>query len=376
MNKPIRIKTFRAKTLQDAFEQIRQEFGPDASILETKSARKGLLGRSRIEVTASSNASDIGLAELDPSSLPSKNLGVSGQQLGDEEYRSSAIVIANHENGGSYSIDSKAIEVARPDRVLGQVLQELVDAGIDPGIANQWIEATRVSGDPSITRDVWTLRSEILSWIRDCVHAAPLLELAVSNQQVIAFVGPAGAGKTTSLAKIAANLSMEGGLSVGVLATDSIRKGSNQLLHNYSEVLGWQFEVADSIEQVSTCMRSFAGCRFVLIDTCGCSPTDTESLEKLNHILALTKPTQTQLVISSTCNSRTFLRYERGFEPLNPNRMILTRLDEAGGLGSFFSCLQSSSLPVSYLTNGRNIPADLIQATELRLAQHIMAIED
>ena len=60
MNTPIRIKTFRARTLQDAFEQIRKEFGPDASILETKAARKGFLGRSRLEVTASSNAGDFG----------------------------------------------------------------------------------------------------------------------------------------------------------------------------------------------------------------------------------------------------------------------------------------------------------------------------
>ena len=376
MNTPIRIKTFRAKTLQDAFEQIRKEFGPDASILETKAARKGFLGRSRLEVTASSNASDFGYWEVEPSAFHSKNPHEDGQPSSGIEYSSSSIVNSDDENGTGNSSVSKENEDARPEHVLGQVLQELVDAGIDPGIANQWIEATRLSGDPLVMRDVWTVRSEILSWIRDWVHAAPPMELDHSHQQVIALVGPTGAGKTTSLAKIAANLSMERGLSVGVLSTDSMRKGSNQLLRSYSEVLGWHFEVADSIEQVPSYMESFAGCRFVLIDTCGCSPADTESLEKLNQLISLTKPTQTHLVISSTCNTRSFLRYEEGFGQLNPNRMILTRLDEAGGLGSFFSCLQSSSLPVSYLTNGRNIPADLIQATELRLAQHIMAQAD
>ncbi len=376
MNSPIRIKTFRSKTLQEAFQQIRSEFGPGASILETKAARFGIFGRTRIEVTASSNTHNFSLEDTDPIAIDSVGSRDASQHFDSFEINCSADLDTDNDLGVVESHMQSAMEVAKPDRVLGQVLQELVEAGIDTGIAQQWIEASRVSSDSSVKQDVWKLRSEILGWIRDLVHAAPPMPLDHPKQQVIALVGPAGAGKTSSLAKIAASLSMERGLSVGVLSMDSVRTGSNQLLQNYAEVLGWQFEVANSLEQVSSCMEGLSNCRFVLIDTCGCSPADNESLDELRRLIAIAKPTETHLVISSTSNTRSFLRYEQSFELLKPNRLILTRLDESGGLGSFFSCLQSCSLPVSYLTNGRNIPQDLIQATELRIAQHIMALAD
>ena len=224
-----------------------------------------------------------------------------------------------------------------------------------------------------MAQDIWSLRSEVSGWIRDLVRAAPPIQLNDSDRQVIALVGPPGAGKTTALAKIAANFSMEQGVSVGVLSTDTFRLGSNYLLRSYAEVLGWSFEVAESIDQVAHCMTNLSVCRIVLVDTWGCSPDDSESLEKLKQLLEAVDPTQTHLVLSSTCNSRSFLRYEKGFELLAPNRMLLTRVDEAGGLGAFFPCLQCTSLPVSYLSNGQNIPADLIQATATRLAQQIMS---
>lgn len=383
MNKPIRIKTFRSKTLQEAFQKIRAEFGPDASILETKTSRSGLFGRSRIEVTASSQTNAF---ELDaPESIQDGMLAPSeGQDRPKSRWESEPEIEAIDRIQDATSVEDEFAssrlspeapsESAAAERVLGQVHQELLHAGIDPGIVGQWIDAARALGNPAIMKDVWTLRSELMGWIRDMVHAAPPLNLDDSRQQVLAFVGPPGAGKSTTLAKIAAYLSMELGLSVGVLTTDNKRLGSNFLLHNYADILGWKFEVAETEEQVPNCMFHLSGCRFVLLDTGGCSPDEEESLEQLGQILAMVKPKETHLVLSSTCNVRTFLRYEQAFEPLAPNRLVLTRLDESGGLGPLFSCLQSSGLPVSFLADGQKIPADLIQATELRLAQRVVDI--
>jgi len=381
MNTPIRIKTFRSKTLQEAFQQIRVEFGSDASILETRAVRFGIFGRSRIEVTASSNTMDLTQNdsqgnEHDPIEPTQQSQIASSEDppLDFTNHSDQKIEIAKSDRESNVDSKEPSMEFVRSDRVLEQIHQELIDAGIDPGIASQWVEATRFSNNPKMMQDVWTVRSELLGWIRELVHAAPPINLEDTRQQVLAFVGPPGSGKTTSLAKIAANLSMERGISVGILSTDGLRLGSNHLLQNYAEVLGWHFDVADSIEQVASCLDGLAGCRFVFLDTSGCSPTDTESLDKLSQLMKLTKPTETHLVLSSTCNARSFLRYEQAFERLNPNRMLLTRLDESGGLGAMFPCIQSSSLPISYLTNGQQIPADLIQATEIRLAQHIMAL--
>ena len=381
MNSPIRIKTFRSRTLQDAFHQIRTEFGPDASILETKAARYGIFGRSRIEVTASTTIKDLqpsdteqNESDIEGQTDPNQNFALENFSLPLAEVLDQSAGVANHSSLSFSDSIAVPIEFDGPERVIRQVHQELIAAGIAPDIVRHWIEATRCSMDPFVMHDVWTLRSKLQSLIRDLVHVAPPVVLDDSRQQVIALVGPSGAGKTTMLAKLAANLSMQRGHSVGVLSTDSERLGSNHLLQNCAEVLGWQFDFVDSIEQVTLCMEGFAGCRFVLIDTCGCSPANTESMDRVNQFLAATKPTETHLVIPSTCNIRSFFRYEQAFERLNPNRMILTRIDESGGLGELFACLQSSSLPISYLSNGPRIPSALIQATGIRLAQQIMAV--
>lgn len=383
MNTPIRIKTFRSKTLQEAFQQIREEFGSDASILETRAARFGIFGRSRIEVTASSSTMehcvDDAQGNEDDLAEPIKQSQMTSSEdpsLDPTDRLDPKIEIGKSDRESAVDSEEPSMEFVRSDRVLEQIHQELIDAGIDPVIVSNWVEAIRFSNNPKLMQDVWTVRSELLGWIRDMVHAAPPFNLEDARQQVIAFVGPPGSGKTTSLAKIAANLSMERGLSVGILSTDCLRLGSNHLLQNYAEVLGWHFDVADSIEQVSSCMEGLAACRFVFLDTSGCSPTDTESLDKLSQLMRLTMPSETHLVLPSTCNVRSFLRYEKAFARLDPNRMLLTRLDESGGLGAMFPCIQSSSLPISYLTNGHQIPADLIQATQSRLAQHIMALAD
>ena len=385
LKSPIRIKTFRCKTLQDAFQQIRTEFGPDASILETKAARYGIFGRSRIEVTASSTTCEPLSAPSDSKVSESEITRVESQPSSEAHDIPPAIDAANEEICSDKDKDldqsnsspvgkRESIEFKPTDSVFRQVHQELLEAGIDPGIAGQWIEAALDTSNTIVTQDVWTLRSELLGWIRDLVHAAPPICLDGSRQQVFAFIGPCGSGKTTSLAKIAANLSMEHEIAVGVLSVDTLRLGSNFLLQNYAEVLGWRFEIADSLEQVGSYMRALAGCRVVFIDTNGCSPVDTDSIERLSQLLEIAQPTETHLVVSSTSNTRFFLRCEQAFERLKPNRMILTRLDESGGLGSLFPCLQISNLPISYLTNGQRIPADLVQATEARLAQQVMAL--
>ena len=287
--------------------------------METKAARYGIFGRSRIEVTASSTTSE---PRSEPSDSDTRDPIAPGNEfrfpleaIGDrsalddarKESESEKGVDVGDHNSALVEAESSSSEIKPTDGVFRQVHQELIEAGIDPGIARQWIEAARHTSIQNVTQDVWTLRSELLGWIRDLVRAAPPIPFDVSRQHVLAFIGPSGAGKTTTLAKIAANLSMEQGLSVGVLSLDTMRMGSNFLLQNYAEVLGWRIEVAESLEHVASCMERLSDCRVVLIDTSGCSPNDTESIERLRQQLEIANPTETHLVVSSTTNTRSFL---------------------------------------------------------------------
>ena len=162
MNKPIRIKTFRSKTLQEAFQKIRAEFGPDASILETKTSRSGLFGRSRIEVTASSqtnafeldNAESIQYEALEPSGNQDRLISRRGSEpeLDAMDHMDHMADFTNNEADAfarSRIKPEASCEFAAPERVLGQVHQELLHAGIDPSIVEQWIDAACAIGEPS-----------------------------------------------------------------------------------------------------------------------------------------------------------------------------------------------------------------------------------
>ena len=388
MNPSILIKTFRSNTLQGAFEQIRNELGPDASILGTTTKKYGVFSRNRIEVTASSNTLEYEQRTSDkegssnhsqtsgknPSSDPS-DPSVSSIESMEQDSRPQPVSasISIHDSNADHELISNHLPGTRVERICAQVLQELLDSGIARVIADQWIAAAQSVCNESVFQDAWSLRAELLSWIRGFVHAAAPLDLETEKQQIIAFIGPTGSGKTTTLAKIAANLSIDNGFKLGVIQTDARQSGSCSMLANYAEMLGWQLETVASIEQLKPSLEKLASCRFVLMDTQGCSPTDEQSLLQTEAWLEVGKPTAVQLVISSTCSDRSFMRFEKCFGGMNPSSLILTKLDEAGGLGPLFSFMQSSSLPVSYLTNGQNVPSDLMPATSARLAQHIFA---
>lgn len=401
MTNPVRIKTFRASSLQDAFEQIRREFGPEASVLETKTAKRGIFGKSCFDVTASTEMKSIVKEE----SHREQNDGENYSEPGCTSEQSEGALDAFSEGPDAFSegpnalsegkasadtssdVDSVAFHspVARIfeppgpggnskiDRICVQVGQEMLRAGLESSMVEQWILAARSTCDPSVFRDAWSLRSELLAWVRDMVHCAPPMDLGSSGVSRLALIGPTGAGKTTTVAKLAASFSMESQAKIGILQLDPRNLGPCRSIVGYTELMGWGFQSVSDLDSIAESLKKLGHCRTILVDTPGCSPSDARSLEWLENALNWIAPTATLLVLPSTCNTQAFQRYEACFGGLNPESLVLTKLDEAGGIGPLFSCLQNSSIPVSFLTNGQHVPSDLIPATNARLAQHVFS---
>lgn len=386
MTTPVRIKTFRADSLQVAYEQIRSEFGPDASVLETKPIKRGFFGKSLFEVTASTKVAERLAAKVDETSdfLPKPNevaeVGMD-QSIAFSPKAEQSLAGPSDENRREPKNRMEPVSVShfqgststKLDRICQQVSQEMLGAGLEISIVEQWIKAARATCDSAVFRDAWSLRSEILTWVRDFVHCAPPLDLDSRSPLRIALIGPTGAGKTTTIAKLAATLSMDSQGKVGILQLDPRNLGPCRSLVGYQELMGWELEVATKLDEIAGALERLQGCDRILVDTPGCSPSDRGSLEWLEQSLSLACPTSTLLVVPSTCNSHTFQRYELSFGGFGPDSMVLTKLDESGGLGPLFSCLQNSSIPVSFLTNGQHVPSDLIPATNARLAQHVFS---
>ena len=374
-------------------QQIRSEFGENASILETRTKRSPFLRRTRFEVTASSysrmkelereaHANESSTSFSQPASNnSSSSKSVAGDTIEKNDNSLPVPLDSNNSNERETSEEFLVCSSASDEiplstmarRASAQVFQELIEAGIDRGIAHQWVEAACATCDPSVLQSNWTLKAEIQSWVRGFMHAAKPLDLQSKKSQILAFVGPTGSGKTTTLAKIASCLSMDHNLTVGVLSLGFQANQTSELLNTYANLLGWDFLKVEAIEELKSATERMSNKQFVLIDTPGCSPTDELALTMLDQWLAAIVPTTTFLVVSSTSSERAFLRCEESFGAMNPNSWVLTKLDEAGGIGALFPCLQSSSIPISYLTNGQHIPADLIPASSMKLAQHVLS---
>jgi flagellar biosynthesis protein FlhF len=372
MNAPVRIKTFRSKTLHGALELIRQELGPDAAILETKACRGMFLGNRRVEVTASSQVS----ASAEDSSIRE-----------DTETTSEVTDLTGH--GRSNATDTNSQVASPPDTVLGvdgnfngqrisrirsQVRKELLEAGLAISIIDQWLEAIQIQARHHVWQDVWTLKRELQSWVEGMVPCAPWSELPYKPGDSIALVGPPGAGKTTVALKLAAQLASQSEATIGFLQIDPRQFGVSQAVQQHCDLLGWQAQSIADTSELQSALRKLASADFLLVDANGCSPSDEPSLKLLEGILAELQPTSIQVVIPSTCSERMFLRYLESLEGLKAQGLILTKLDESGSLGPLFCSLASMSIPATFLADSSRTSDPLHAATAKRLAQSLFGM--
>jgi flagellar biosynthesis protein FlhF len=113
----------------------------------------------------------------------------------------------------------------------------------------------------------------------------------------------------------------------------------------------------------------------VLLDTAGRSPRDEEQLQELRAFLDVAQVDEVHLVLSCVASAGALARTAERFDEVGTSALILTKLDEASGLGNLLPLLRSCKLPLSFLTNGQNVPDDIIPADRRRLARSILGME-
>jgi flagellar biosynthesis protein FlhF len=126
-------------------------------------------------------------------------------------------------------------------------------------------------------------------------------------------------------------------------------------------------------EEMQAAVQSMSDLDLVLLDTAGRSPQDEVKLRELKTFLGEAGADEVHLVLSSAASSATLIRTAERFAGVGVTALILTKLDEAARLGALLPLLRSCKLPLSYLTNGQNVPDDIAPAERRRLARGILA---
>ncbi|HSR65160.1 MAG TPA: AAA family ATPase, partial [Xanthomonadaceae bacterium] len=193
----------------------------------------------------------------------------------------------------------------------------------------------------------------------------------IDDGGVIALVGPTGAGKTTTAAKLAARFAARhGARDVALVTTDTERPGASEQLHTLGRKLGVTVCQADGPEGINAALAQLADYPLVLVDTAGYAMRDRALLGQILW-LRTARRVRSLLVLPANANPQDLAEVARRYRPASPEGVVLTKTDETGRLGAALSLLARQNLSLAYTTCGQQVPGDLDAADPARLVQSL-----
>jgi len=212
--------------------------------------------------------------------------------------------------------------------------------------------------------------------IMDTVRVSPDLEgKGYEKGRAIAFVGPTGVGKTTTLAKLAAHYNMKLGKDVALITIDTYRIGAVEQLKIYADILKVPMEVASTPKDLREKVKSFSDKDIILIDTAGGNQRDHSRISLLKDFFMHNDiDVQIQLLASATTKAADMVDILDKFGELPIQRYIVTKLDESTRFGALLNIAARYKVPYSYFTTGQKVPEDIEPATAERVADLILEI--
>lgn len=195
---------------------------------------------------------------------------------------------------------------------------------------------------------------------------------------VVALVGPTGVGKTTTIAKLAAQFILKhGSRQVALITTDNYRIGAHEQLATYGRLLDVPVRVAANAEELRHHINSFNDKRLVLIDTAGMSQRDMRLAEQIQTLQQEKMSIKTYLVMSAATQYKAVSEIINAFKVFKPESSILTKLDETATQGSTLSAMIENQLPISFITNGQQVPEDIyLPDAEMLIEQCAAGLEE
>jgi flagellar biosynthesis protein FlhF len=371
-------KTYRAGTMKEALAKVRRDLGGSAVILRTREVRRrrlfGLGPRELIEVTAAEADSGAGAAPAaggsrpDPKSIATPSRAMQ-DQFGEQLSRLHAMVAEMSRAG--------RIDHLLPD-LPGELVPTyatLVEADVPEVLARRLVRHVAESLEADEIYRPEAIRDALREAVESFLPIAPPIAAVDGTRRVVALVGPTGVGKTTTVAKLAANFKLVHGLRLGLVTVDTYRIAAVEQLRTYAEIIDLPLAVANDPTEMRRAIEGLGDVDLVLIDTAGRSPRDEVKIRELADFLAAARPDEVHLVLSATSGERSLRAAVERFAVVRADRLILTKLDEADGLGGILAVIGQANLPVSYLTTGQAVPDDIEPADRRRLAKLILGHE-
>lgn len=195
-------------------------------------------------------------------------------------------------------------------------------------------------------------------------YVAPLPFGRTTNKKVIHLLGPTGVGKTTTIAKIAAEAVLKDKKQVALITTDTYRIAAVEQLKTYAKILNVPIEVAYNRKDFEKARNQFRHYDLILVDTAGRNYLDPKYIQQVKEINQFQPDDEIHIVLSVTSKSRDLEKIFNQFSDLPIHKIIFTKIDETSQYGVMFNLITDKQVGVAYLTNGQDVPDDIIEANQ------------
>ena len=400
----MKVRTFHVRSMHEAIQSIKTTLGPDAVILSTKRIRSwdngfGLLGGSVLEVMAAieddaaipapapllEHPGQAALPDMPPPSLPADESRFQKTLQGaidrsPERKRTSlptrpawpVLATASDKASKASPAGPKAEPMGAGIPSFQRVYEDLLAQGVEHVTAEaclRELQQNLVDQGPSPRHSsLQSLRTVLLAKVST---AGPLLDRA-GNQKIALFIGPSGAGKTTTIAKFATKYGILEQRSLALITMDTYRPAAIEHLRLYADVLGIELTVAHSCDEVHEAVDNSRDAELIMIDTAGFNPYESIGAQRWRGLLDAPRPMEAHLVLAAGTRVPDLIVSASQCADVPSLRLLFTKLDETTGYGGIFETSHRTGVPLSYWGTGQRVPDDLVQAHVDRLGDLLL----
>lgn len=370
------IKKFIAPTMPEVMKKVKSELGENAVILNSKVVYNGgflgLFRKKNVEVIAVQDEQP--LEKIETAKVKVID-ALQPKKVKDQSNKEILSELNKLKNDLKTYMDQQRFSLDVYPEEIQLVLQNLIIAGVDEGIVKH-------HGD--ILLQKWRTAQEIPSpnEIKKMSHQEVINHLSSftykgipENTKILSFVGPTGVGKTTTIAKLAAEAVIKEKKSVAFITTDTYRIAAIEQLKTYAELLSVPIEVVYEDKDFLPAINKFSNYDLIFVDTAGRNYREKKYIEDLNKLYGNVENIITYLVLSISMKEQDMINIIENFLDLNINYFIFSKVDESTSFGVMYNLISRYKLGVAYVTTGQNVPDDIKQATPELIANYVIGNE-
>lgn len=253
---------------------------------------------------------------------------------------------------------------------LHALRERLMEQDIWPEVWESWIELvqTRLSEKGlNEVEAVQAVQLEISHFLEQRIDVGIL-----PTTRIVYVAGPTGVGKTTTIAKLAAEQMFNKQRKVGFITSDTYRISAVEQLRTYASILNVPLEVVQSPGDTQRAISRLEECDLIFMDTAGRNYRNELLVSELQSLLAPVENSETFLVLSMTSKSADMVQITEHFSKYGLDKVIFTKMDETGSCGPMFNLLHRFPLKLAYVANGQNVPDDLLKPDEISLTKQLL----